>query len=30
MDRLLDAGAWIAEVNDYRTRMDHPQVRQTI
>ncbi|WP_232700768.1 CaiB/BaiF CoA transferase family protein [Halobacterium wangiae] len=27
MDRLLDAGAWIAEVNDYQDAADHPQVR---
>lgn len=27
IDRLLDAGAWIAEVNDYQEAADHPQVR---
>lgn len=27
MDRLLDAGAWIAEVNDYQEAANHPQVR---
>jgi len=25
MDRLLDAGAWIAEVNDYQDAADHPR-----
>lgn len=27
MDRLLEAGAWVAEVNDYEEAADHPQVR---
>lgn len=27
MDRMLDAGAWIAEVNDYEGAANHPQVR---